>query len=213
MPLVFLLYDRALDNNSFFDIIIFSISLSLVFTAFHPQNIYITAFFFTTYLIIFLINRDDDEPIRVKINKILKLLIVGGVFTLSLSAIFFVPLFNNVSAPYITSRIYRIEEAFLPSFSSMFDAFTLKGAEVWGYVNIIDVTREISFPGFPSFPIHLTLFVFAYTIIFFKRNKYIYLFFITALISSFLSKGPHEPLEEVFIWMWLNVPRFNLFHY
>ena len=130
-----------------------------------------------------------------------------------LSACFWVPLLFNVRAPYLATSFSRgnLEDAYVSGYKTFNESFTLAGKESWGYINVLDVTKEVSLQILPVPTILLLVFAFTYVItLVLKLNRYSFFFGLSALISIILSMGPYS-FEPPFLWAWSNIPYFQTF--
>jgi hypothetical protein len=87
----------------------------------------------------------------------------------------------------------------------------MKAIESWGYKSIVDVQTGISFQQLPVSVMLFIVLLLAYSTPYFRRDRYTFFFFASALISIFVGKGPYPPYGEIFIWAWFNVPYLRAF--
>jgi hypothetical protein len=212
-PIVFLFLDRALENGNMKDIAASSILFGIIITGFQPQMIFIYGPFIGLFVIINILRPQRSLRFRDSVKFRLKRIISICALATILSAFFWVPLLFNVKAPYLATSFSRgnLEDAYVSGYKTFYEAFTLTGKESWGYINVLDVTKEVSLQILPVPTILLLVFAFAYVItLVFKLNRYSLFFGLSALFSIILSMGPYS-FEPSFLWAWSNIPYFQAF--
>lgn len=210
-PIIFLLLDKAVRTASLKDILLLSCGLALFITAFHPISVAIYGAFFLLFLVIYVLSSKGIENFRGRAKHLIKVLLISTLVSFALSAFWWIPFFFNVRSTYYSTVAYPIEDAYIHSYNSIFEAFTLSARESWGYIKVVDVTTGLAFPGLPAFSIRLFLFFLAYCTLISRRDKYSIFFGVSSVLSAFLAKGPYPPLGDIFIWAWKNVPYFDIF--
>jgi hypothetical protein len=212
-PIILLFLDRAFENGKLKDIVASSILFGIMLTGFQPQMILIYGVFLGLFMVINLLRPQKSLRFRGIIKFRLKTLVSICALTMVVSAYFWMPLVFNVKAPYLSTNFSRgaLEDAYGTGYKTFVEAFTLAGKENWGYVNIIDVTKEVGLRILPVQTILLFVFAFAYAIsMVFKLNRYSFFFGLSALFSIILSMGPYS-FESPFLWAWSHVPYFSSF--
>ena len=212
-PIIFLFLDRALETGGIKDIVASSILFGIMLTGFNPQVMYIYAPFLGLFVIINLLRPKGSLRFRDNVKFRLKILIIVCALATVLSACFWMPLLFNVKAPYLSTTFSRgnLEDAYAYGYKDFAEAFTLTGKESWGYINVLNVTKEASLQILPVPTILLLVFAFAYVItLVLKLNRYSFFFGLSALISIILSMGPYS-FEPSFLWAWSNIPYFQSF--
>lgn len=211
-PLLFLLLDKALETRKFRDILILALGLSVFVTGFHPECIVIYGIFLAIFVVFHTLLPKKSESFRTRINHLLRVSLPVGVICFLLSAFSLIPFVLNVKAPYYSPAYgYPLEDALFLSYRNVTGAFTLMAVEDFGYRTVIDIPTGLSLPDFPVGAFLLCLFSLAYCTIILRRDRYTAFFMMSALISTFISKGPYPPFGYVFIWAWSNVPHFGIF--
>ena len=138
--------------------------------------------------------------------------LLSALLVFLFSAFFLIPFFMNIRSPYFhPSYEYPLEDSMLCSYENLYDAFTLRAVERWGYVDLVDVYTGLGLPDFPVYSLLFIIFLSAYCTLLKKRDRYTTFFALSTLISIFIAKGPHPPLGQAFIWAWFNLPHFAVF--
>lgn len=211
-PLLFLMLDRALKEGKAKDILLLSLGLALFITSFHPECIVIYGFFLVVFVIIHVLRPTETDNLYVRFKRVLKISLLSVILCFFMSAFSLIPFLLNVRAPYYSpTYAYPLEDAVGCSYVNVFDAFTLRAVENLGYSSLVDIPSGLGFPDFPVFALLLCLFSLAYSTILVRRDKYTAFFAISALVSIFVSKGPHPPFGDIFVWAWFNIPHFAVF--
>ncbi|MEM3596865.1 MAG: glycosyltransferase [Candidatus Bathyarchaeia archaeon] len=211
-PLIFITLDKALQTGRPKHVLILSLSLSLFITSFHPEFIVIYGVFlalFTAFLIFYPVK---IETVKVRLLRFFKVAFPSALLVFLLSAFFLIPFLINVRSPYFhPSYKYPLEDAYLCSYTNLFDAFVLRAVEKWGYNNILDVYTQMGVADFPLYNLLFILFFLSYCTLLARRDRYTIFFATSMLTSIFVAKGPNSPLGQVFIWAWFNIPHFAIF--
>lgn len=211
-PLIFILLDRAFKSGKSKDILFLSLGFSLFITSFHPEFIIIYGVFLAIFTFFFLFFPSKNERFKPRLYRVFKVLTPSFLFAFALSSFFLIPFLANVRAPYLqASYTYFIEDALGTSYANMTDAFTLRGIEKGGYVNIVDIYSGLGLPDFPVNPLLFWLYLLSYSILLIRRDCYTISFALAMLVSVFLAKGTYPPFGEVFVWAWKNIPHFAVF--
>ena len=211
-PLIFMLFDKALQTGKARDIVLFCGGLSLFITSFHPECIVIYSVFLALFATFFILLPSKNETIKAHLLRSLKVLLPSTLIVFMLSAFFLVPFFMNIRSPYFhPSYEYPLEDAFMSSYQNITDAFTLRGVEKWGYNNVVDVYSQLGMPDFPVYCLLLIIFILAYFVLLIRRDRYTLFFAASTFISVFIAKGPNPPFGQIFIWAWFNIPHFAIF--
>ena len=211
-PLLFLLLTRALKFGKIKDLTLFACGLTICLTGFNALSFVIYMFFLMLFIIVYLITPQNNFQFWNRTKRAFKVLMLSGIIFLSLSAFYILPFLNNARAPFYSSEFsYNVEESVIHSYENMLDAFVLRGVEHWGYLNIVDVTSEMSLQSIPVELIVFLIFLIAYSTVSVKTDRYTIFFFVSCLVSIFLAKGPSPPNESIFMWAWFNIPHFAVF--
>ncbi len=211
-PLLFLLLNRALKHGRFKDLTMFAVGLSICLTAFNPLLVVIYMVFLALFTVFYLFTPQNKFHFWNRTKRFLKVVVFSGTIFLFLSAFYIMPFMNNIRAPFYSAEFgYTIEEAYMNSYQNMSDAFVLGGVEQYGYINIVDVTSEISLQIMPVSLIMFAIFLIAYSTVLIKTDRYTLFFLIACLVSIFLAKGPNPPYGNIFEWSWFNIPHFSVF--
>jgi glycosyltransferase involved in cell wall biosynthesis len=211
-PLIFLFFDRALKTSKFEDIVLFSLGISLFITSFHPECIVIYGVFLIIFAFFFVFFPSKAEAMKIRFFKFLKVLLPSMLLAFLLSAFCLVPYIASVKAQYLhPSYEYPLEDSISCSYENLYDAFTLRAVERWGYVDLLDVYTGMGLPDFPVYSLLFIILLLAYGTLLKRRDRYTTFFALSMLISVFIAKGPHPPLGQAFIWAWFNVPHFSVF--
>jgi hypothetical protein len=213
-PLVFLFFDKALQTRKLMDILISSLLFMIVLTSFHPQAIFIYGIFLGLFLIINFLRPRQSRRLRDIAKQYSKTLGIMCIFTAMLSAYVWMPLLFNVRAEYLSIGFSRgrIEDTYINGYKTFDEAFTLAGTEKWGYVSILDISKEVGLQILPTTTILFIVFAIAYAIaLIFKQDRYTFFFGLSALVSIIISMGPYSPFDSCFFWAWSNVPYFQSF--
>jgi len=211
-PLLFLLFDRALKSGRLKDSTLFALMFSICLTGFYPGSVVIYTSFLALFLAFYVLTPTSTIDLKKRLKRSLKVVFCSGILALLLSAFYVLPFALNVQARFYSPEFgYQIEEAFMHSYKNMIDSFTLKGVEIWGYINIVDIRSEIDLQLLPVQLILLGIYLLAYFTIVFRRDRYTLFFLFSALISTFLAKGPNPPFDYIFVWAWFNIPHFSVF--
>jgi hypothetical protein len=212
-PIVFLLLDRAIEKGKMKDIAAISILFGIIVAGFQPQMLFIYGPFVVLFVVISVLRPQKLMRFRDAVKLRLKRIIIMLALATVLSAFFWAPLVFNVRAPYLLTNFSRgnVEDAYSTGYKTFYEAFTLAGKEIGGYVNVVDVTKRVSLQILPVSTILLVVFAFAYVItLVFRLNRYSLFFGLAALFSIILSMGPYS-FESSFLWAWSNVPYFQSF--
>jgi len=206
-PIVFMFFDRALATGRMKYILASSVLFAIMLTSFHPQAIFIYCCFLALFAVLELL-----RPRRPR-RRLLRSLVALSTLALGLSALVWIPALLNVRGYYFTADYgFTLEETYSYGYRSFAEAFTLAGNEKWGYVGIVDVTKEVSLQILPVTTILLVVFAVAYAVTYvFKTNRYSIFFGLCALISILISMGPYSPFSSCFSWAWLNIPFSTVF--
>lgn len=211
-PLLFLTLDRALRKRRAKDILLLSLGLALFITAFHPESIVIYGLFLAVFVIIYVLTPSEADSWHTRFKRLLQISLPAIIMCFFVSAFSLIPFFLNVRAPYYSPAYsYPLEDSFDCSYVDLFDAFTLKAVENRSYSLVVDVPPGLSLPDFPVSSLLLFLFSLAYCTLFVRRDRHTVFFAVSALISIFISKGPHPPFGNIFVWAWFNIPHFAVF--
>jgi hypothetical protein len=211
-PLLFLLLSRALNHGRLKDLVLFAVALSICLTAFNQLLVAIYALFLALFIFFYIAVPQSSFHLWNRIKRVLKVLVFSGAMFLFLSAFYIMPFINNIRAPFYSAEFgYDIEEAFAISYQNMSDAFVLRGVEEWGYINIVDVTSEVSLQIIPVSAILSIIFLIGYSTVLIKTDRYTLFFLVSGLIALFLAKGPYPPYGNTFVWAWFNIPHFAVF--
>jgi len=211
-PLLFLLLDRALKNGRLKDLAAFSILFSICLTGFYPGSVIIYTGFLTLFLVFYVFTPTNTPDLRKRLKRSIKVLLCSGTLVFLMSSFYILPFICNVQARFYSQEFgYPIEDAIALSYRNMTDAFNLKGMEVWGYISLVDVRTEVDLQLLPVSAILFGVFLLAYCTVLFRRDRYTFFFLFSALVATFLAKGPYPPFENIFTWAWFNVPHFNVF--
>jgi hypothetical protein len=211
-PLLFLLLSRALNHGRLKDLVMFAVVLSICLTAFNQLLVVIYMLFLALFIIFYIAVPQSSFHLWNRTKRVLKVLVFSGAIFLFLSAFYIMPFINNIRAPFFSAEFgYDIEEAFAISYQNVSDAFVLRGVEEWGYINIVDVTSELSLQIIPVSAILSIIFLIGYSTILIKTDRYTLFFLVSGLIALFLAKGPYPPYGNTFVWAWFNIPHFAVF--
>jgi hypothetical protein len=213
-PLVFLFFDKALQTRKLRNVLISSLLLMIVLTSFHLQAIFIYGIFLGLFLIINFLRPRQSTRIRDIAKQYSKTLGIMCLLVAMLSAYVWIPLLFNVRAEYLSTGFSRgrLEDTYINGYKTFDEAFTLAGTEKWGYVSIIDVTKEVGLQILPTTTILFIVFAIAYAVtLMFKQDRYTFFFGLSALVSIIISMGPYSPFNSCFFWAWSNVPYFQTF--
>ena len=211
-PLLFLLLDKALETRKSRDVLALALGLFVFVSGFHPQCIVIYGTFLAIFIVFYILLPTKSDNFRARIKRLVKISLPVGVISCLLAAFSLVPFILNVRAYYYSPAYTYPLEAFLGgTYKNVTDAFTLSAIEQWGYIFAVDMPIGLSLPDFPVSTLLLCLFSLAYCTMFLRRDRYTVFFAVSALISIFISKGPHPPFGYIFVWSWFNVPHFAIF--
>ncbi|MEM3622989.1 MAG: glycosyltransferase [Candidatus Bathyarchaeia archaeon] len=211
-PLIFIALDKALQTGRPRHVLMLSLSLSLFLTSFHPEFIVIYGVFLMLFTVFLIFYPVKTEIVKNKFLRFLKVAFPSALLVFLLSAFFLIPFLINIRSPYFhPSYEYPLEDAYLCSYPNLFDAFTLRAVEKWGYTNILDVYTQIGVTDFPLYNLLFVLFFISYCMLLVRRDRYTIFFAAAMLVSIFVAKGPNSPLGQVFIWAWFNIPHFAIF--
>ena len=95
-PLLFLLLDRALKNQSVKNILAVALALGVFATGFHPQSIVIYGVFLAIFTAFYVIKKLKFKNFHIETLKILKMVTILGVTLALVSAFWILPfLFNR----------------------------------------------------------------------------------------------------------------------
>jgi hypothetical protein len=162
-PLLFLLLSRALNHGRLKDLVMFAVVLSICLTAFNQLLVVIYMLFLALFIIFYIAVPQSSFHLWNRTKRVLKVLVFSGAIFLFLSAFYIMPFINNIRAPFFSAEFgYDIEEAFAISYQNVSDAFVLRGVEEWGYINIVDVTSELSLQIIPVSAILSIIFLIGY---------------------------------------------------
>jgi len=210
-PIAFIILDNALKKARLKNALILGVVFSLILTSFHAECIVIYGFLFGLYLIFYLIFPEKSNSFAVRTKKLAKTLALAVPIAFLLSSFSLIPFLMNVR-PYYFSPNYRylLDEAEYFGYKNFFDALTLRATEAWGYVNCVDYSSGLTFPGFPI-TVMTAIIILSYSVLLFRRDRYTVFFAVCTLISSIISMGPNSAFRESFIWAWYNLPHFAVF--
>ncbi len=213
LPLVFFSLDKSLKSGKLKPIIIFSAGVTLILLCrFDPFAYSIP--FLILYAISFAAIPYDGMGRKLVSIHILKVVVVGGALVFLFSAFQLIPILSGVRAGYISLETsFPIEEFNGYSFQ-LFESMVglaresgslgWKGGIWWDTHPFLDLAQYRM--------VMSILVILAFSSILFRRNRLTLFFIFSALISIFLAKGPHPPFEEVFLWLYFNVPFFSVLH-
>ena len=197
LPLLFLTWDKTLRTGEFKDILLSTIILSVFATSSHPTYIYMAFAFLIAFIIYNALAIVMSAPIKkIIIRRFLKIFALSWASFIPLSAFTVVPFMLGAAPTYTYQSFdHLIRSVYKYSSKSLLDA-------------IIMSNIEATFPplwtaGMFCIPI------LSYLAFFFRRDRYTTFFIISAIISTFLSKGPYPPFSEIFLWLFYNVPAFS----
>lgn len=202
-PLIFFFYDRAITKRSLGSIILSSVVTSLLITSAHQHFTFFLAMTVPPFILIHFL------PLLSNLRLLVKpaiAIVTIFIFTIFLSANYILPYFSATEAIPLLRFYWPLEHAYFYSSKSILDSFTLQ------YDNNIYNTWLC--PIFPSFIKWLFLIFFpliAFSVVFFRRDKYTLYFTLVAIASIFLAKGPYPPFGEIFTFLYNNIPGFNTF--
>ena len=203
-PLLFLAYDRAFLKKDLGNIGLAAFITSLFFGSQMQHTLYI----FGVMIGIFVLMQ-----FLICLNKIRSLLKTTKTFAITLilitclTANWLVPYFLKVEPNLYFGFYWNLEQIYVYSCKSTLDAIALQGFSG-------ELAQNMVFPALP-FPIEYLIIIFpfllAFSSLFIKKNRYVFFFTITAIVSIFIAKGPYPPFGEVFIFLYNTVPGFNTF--
>ncbi len=202
-PLIFFFYDRAITERSLGSIILSSVVTSLLITSAHQHFTFFLAMTLPPFILIHFL--PSLSNLRLLVKPAIAIVTIF-IFTLFLSANYILPYFSATEAIPLLRFYWLLEHAYFYSSKSILDSFTLQ------YDNNIYNTWLC--PVFPSFIKWLFLIFFpllAFSVVFFRRDKYTLYFILVAIVSIFLAKGPYPPFGEIFTFLYNNIPGFNTF--
>ena len=145
----------------------------------------------TLFLIVYLFYPSSKETFSLRIKKALKVMIISVAATFLLSAFFTIPFISSINAPFSAEYAYFLEDCYHISYKNVTDAFVLRAAENWGYVNSIsDVYYDLTLRNFPIYTLLFFIFSLAMLVtLIFRPNRYAVFFAIAAFISIIIAMG------------------------
>jgi hypothetical protein len=202
-PILFFTYDKMLLNLKFRWALIFSITFSLSFFLVGGQILYqIPLLILYTIILIIIDNINKKETI--------KLLSVCFVLSIFLYSFQLAPTLLGAQSTYTQPKQ---DLSFKNIEMHLKYSFPLKESLIGMPKELnLELPNKIYFyilSDSQMFLINLIIPIFAFLAICFRKDRYILLFSIATLFSIFISKGPHQPLNEIYLWSYFNIPLFE----
>ena len=213
-PIIFLLFDLALENGSLKRVLLLSLGLTVLVTGFHPECTVIYGTFIFIFLLVYVIYPSSLESFSLRLKKTIKVTSISFVTCFLLSAFFTVPFISNINAPYFSQEYsYFLEETYGLTYRNLTDALSLRAIENWGYVNVVqNVYYKLALPNFPIYTLLCFIFTVALIItLIFRMNHRTVFFTIATFLSVIIAMGPYSIFWAFFIWGWMNIPHFAVF--
>lgn len=205
LPLLFFYLYRSLDTGKLNYIILYAAVLSL-FPLMRLDPLYYVFPVIVIFLIVYSIFNNNY------LSRVLKVVFVSLPLFIIFTVYIFLPI---VKVPTIFNTVnYSINEL---DFYSLNLFNTLLGDNV-GLSSYLYWSFGISWNSHPFLSIQvyklieLLIPLIALSAIMFRKNFIIICFTVMALISVFLAKGPEEPLNDLYIWGFNNLPYFSSVH-
>ena len=184
-PLVFLALNRALKTLRAKDFILSALTLFVFVSTAHLQVIYILAYFLAFYLLFYFLTSLRVVKRADTWKRLLKVGTLCVIITFLSCSYLLIPYLSGAQASFVaTSYGYAIDEAYANAKPHL------------GYIGF--------FTLFCLIPVSLAT-------LYFHRNKYVVFFIISAFIGVFMAKGPYPPFENVWIWLFYNIPYMHVF--
>jgi hypothetical protein len=205
-PILFLSYNKALESGKIRSILTFSAMISTLAVFVRLDTLAYYAPFLILLALFTVIIPQNSVKRRTVLIHILKITVIGGMFTFLFCAFQFLPNLLGVRAPQF-GLSYPIE-LFVNYSEPLFESLLGVAKEVY----LAPPNTVHFFYLAPSqYPLLATiLVVFAFSALFFHRDKLTLFLTVSALTSVFLAKGPRQPFGELFLWLYFNVPFFNV---
>lgn len=212
VPLVFLALFKVCEQPTLKRILIAGLALGLFVSAFHPECVVIYGVSFPIFAITYLLMPEKSSTLFKRFKNLVKASLPLGVLCFVLASFVFVPMLFKVQPRYYSASYkYFLEESYGGVYKNLTSAFALGAVEVWGYINLVDVTSGLSILDFPSELLSIVIFSLAFCMVFIKKDRYTVFFVISATFSIFVAKGPNPPFGYLYLWAWWNVPYFAVF--
>ncbi|RLI96696.1 MAG: hypothetical protein DRP00_05015, partial [Candidatus Aenigmatarchaeota archaeon] len=213
-PIIFLLFDHALENGKIRHSLLFSIGSAFLITGFHPECTVIYGILFMLFVAVYLFYPSEVEPFSARLKRASKVIAASFVTAFFLASFFTFPFILNVNAPYFSpSYHYFLEETYGLSYRNLVDAISLRAIENWGYINVVgDVYYGLALPNFPIYALLCFISILAMIIaLIFRRDRYTAFFTIATFVSWIIAMGPYSFFWGFFVWGWNNIPYFAVF--
>ncbi len=191
------------DKISFFNIFIFSLLL-LILSGGNPSNTISIGFLLAFCLIVFI------KDYKIKFGNLLKFCMPSLILLLLFSSYIYLPMLSMRSNPYGNISINNdlFSAAYNSRTTSFLNLLRLGGNSDWSrfpyYANYMENGLIIIFgymlTGMVLFPMLSS-----------KAKKIKVLFCVIIIIFLFLAKGVHPPLENIFSFLFLNIPYFQMY--
>lgn len=211
-PLLFILYYRSLKSGKFKDILAFSFipTILLIFT--RPD----TLIYLVPFIVLFAIMNPCNIEKSIILTRFLKVILFSGIIVFFLSAIILIPKFFVIQEPpslvsnrFSTIGTYPMEEVWRYS-KGILESITGMAMEL-SYVEYTPPYRmEAPFIVPFQYVVMSIIPIFSFSAIFFRKDRLMFFFAFSVIISIFLAKGPHPPFEELYEWMFFRVPYYGL---
>jgi len=210
LPFVLLFFDKALRDNKFRWMALFSILFTaLILMKVRPAAM--TGFFVALYALFVIIFPYSELTRKQIITRVLKVCSIEAVLVLSFSAVVLVSYFLISSGPYGSGATLALSP--------------LRSTDL--FRAIAGFSREVSYMGFvwgiwfsnhPYLPIPVYYLLMAlpallaFPAIIVRRDRLTLFLAFAALLSAFIAKGTNPPLGDLFSWAYYNLPFGGIFY-
>lgn len=210
LPLIFLMLEKALETPKITNILGLSIVLTFFLSSGIDQPVYIAIGFSILYILFWSLYKNPEKRKRVKISLRVSLLTIS--ISSLLSAYWLLPeVVTSKSYNILFTVFQRIDEAYFFSLKSLKDAFTLRlSTESLGAQRI----PYWELPQLQHLFVNGLIFlipILAFLAILIHRDRLTAFLTVSAIASNFLAVGPYFLPEQLFTWLWLNIPGYSTF--
>ncbi len=196
LPILFLLFDRALVKGRYRDIVYFALFIFIFVPSVHQQFTY----FAMLLLFLFALARltlAREASFLSRFARTSKVSLLAVVMVLGLVSYQILPYLAGARA-YFTSMTFGPEEVSYLS-TPLFTKFAL-------VTNLYTISVASNY-----FVLGTVLATLAFSALLFRRDVYTLFFAMVALVGIFLAKGPLPPFAPLFNWLWENFPLMDTF--
>ena len=211
-PLLLLLYLQILRKDSLYFILGFA-TLSWVIISFTRLDVIL---YFIPILLIITIARfaslRSKANLRTLLIRIAKAMAIGIPILIALSAFQIIAMLNGTKAAFVSTDI-SIPVPELLFWSLSFKKSLLGFSRELGVLNSQGAISWTTHPFLSSIGYEVLMAIIpilGLLSLIFRRDWLVVSLIVTALVGAFLAKGPNPPGEEIYLWLYNNIPLFGV---